>query len=94
MLTTFTIAASVGLASGKWRSYAILGNQPRNQGSDEGVSVTFQTAPLEAEFEILGHATLDITFTCDKLRRGRAIGSPDRAWPDEPPRDSDGATRR
>ncbi|PVA11340.1 peptidase S15 [Pelagivirga sediminicola] len=58
--------ATVGLQAGKWCSYANHGDQPVDQGPDDEASVTFQTAPLEADFEIAGDATLDITFTCDK----------------------------
>jgi len=58
--------ATVGLAAGKWCSYANHGDQPGDQGPDDGASVTFQTAPLEQSFEIAGDATLDITFTCDR----------------------------
>ncbi|MFX0545753.1 CocE/NonD family hydrolase [Roseovarius sp. S1116L3] len=58
--------ATVGLQAGKWCSYANHGDQPVDQGPDDDASVTFETAPLEADFEIAGDATLDITFTCDK----------------------------
>lgn len=58
--------ASVGLHAGKWCSYANPGDQPDDQGPDDAASVTFETAPLEADFEIAGDATLDITFTCDR----------------------------
>ncbi|MFX0540587.1 CocE/NonD family hydrolase [Roseovarius sp. S4756] len=58
--------ATVGLQAGKWCSYANHGDQPVDQGPDDEASVTFETAPLEQNFEIAGDATLDISFTCDK----------------------------
>lgn len=57
---------SVGLQAGKWCSYAKFGDQPGDQGPDDADSVTFQTAPLTEDFEIVGDATFDIAFTCDK----------------------------
>lgn len=58
--------ATVGLQAGKWCSYANHGDQPEDQGADDAASVTFQTAPLEANVEIAGDATFDISFTCDR----------------------------
>ncbi len=58
--------ATVGLQAGKWCSYANDGDQPVDQGPDDDASVRFETAPLEADFEIAGDARLDITFTSDK----------------------------
>ncbi|WP_324752013.1 CocE/NonD family hydrolase [Roseovarius sp. Pro17] len=58
--------ATVGLQAGKWCSYANPGDQPGDQGTDDAASVTFETAPLDADFEIAGDGTLDITFTCDQ----------------------------
>ena len=58
--------ATVGLQAGKWCSYANHGDQPGDQGTDDAASVTFETAPLEADIEIAGDATLDIAFTCDR----------------------------
>ncbi|MEI4263725.1 CocE/NonD family hydrolase [Roseovarius sp. D0-M9] len=58
--------ATVGLQAGKWCSYANHGDQPVDQGPDDDDSVVFETAPLEADFEIAGDPTLAITFTCDK----------------------------
>ncbi len=58
--------ATVGLQAGKWCSYANHGDQPVDQGPDDDASVTFETAPIEADFEIAGDATLDISFTSDK----------------------------
>nr|WP_252737413.1 CocE/NonD family hydrolase [Citreicella sp. C3M06] len=58
--------ATVGLQAGKWCSYGKHGDQPVDQGPDDEASVTFETPPLEADFEIAGDPTLDISFTCDK----------------------------
>ena len=65
-LVDVSTGATVGLQSGKWCSYANPGDQPVDQGLDDDASVTFETAPLEAEFEIAGDGALDIAFTCDK----------------------------
>ncbi|ETX13438.1 peptidase S15 [Roseivivax halodurans JCM 10272] len=56
----------VGLQGGKWCSYAHPGDQPGDQRRDDAGSLTFETAPLEADRAIAGDATLTMTFRVDR----------------------------
>ena len=57
---------TVGLAGGKWCSYAHPGDQPVDQRRDDAGSLTFETAALDAPLEIAGDAALELCFTVDK----------------------------
>ena len=57
---------TVGLAGGKWCSYAGPGDQPVEQGPDDAGSLVFETAPLEDDVEIAGDPNLDLSFTSDR----------------------------
>lgn len=57
---------SVGLAGGKWCSYANPGDQPVDQRRDDAGSLTFETAPLETPLEIAGDANLELSFSVDQ----------------------------
>ncbi|TPW29916.1 CocE/NonD family hydrolase [Pararhizobium mangrovi] len=57
---------TVGLAAGKWCSYARAGDQPVDQRADDAGSLVFETAPLDEPFEMAGDAALDLVFECDR----------------------------
>ncbi|MEQ8603240.1 MAG: CocE/NonD family hydrolase [Marivibrio sp.] len=56
----------VGMASGKWCSYAVPGDQPGDQGTDDAGSLRFETAPLEQPLEIAGDAAVELELSVDK----------------------------
>jgi hypothetical protein len=57
---------TVGMAAGKWCSYAQPGDQPVDQRVEDGGSLCFETAPLAEALEIAGDANLDLTFAVDR----------------------------
>ncbi|MGR3570532.1 CocE/NonD family hydrolase [Brevirhabdus sp.] len=57
---------NVGIAGGKWCSYAKPGDQPVDQRRDDAGSLTFETAPLDAPLEIAGDAELELRFSVDR----------------------------
>lgn len=57
---------TVGLAGGKWCSYARPGDQPVDQRRDDAGSLVFETAPLGEALEIAGDASLELSFSADK----------------------------
>ncbi|EPX85697.1 CocE/NonD family hydrolase [Salipiger mucosus] len=56
----------VGQHAGKWCSYAHVGDQPGDQRREDAGSLTFDTAPLEADLEIAGDARLTLTVKVDR----------------------------
>jgi len=56
----------VGIAGGKWCSYAKPGDQPVDQRRDDAGSLVFETAPLGETLEIAGDPTLDLAFSVDR----------------------------
>jgi uncharacterized protein len=56
----------VGMASGKWCSYAHPGDQPTDQRLDDSGSLVFETEPLGRALEIAGDAALDLAFSVDR----------------------------
>ncbi|MGB8622472.1 MAG: CocE/NonD family hydrolase [Paracoccaceae bacterium] len=56
----------VGIAGGKWCSYAKPGDQPVDQRRDDAGSLVFETAPLADPLEIAGDAVLEMTFAVDR----------------------------
>ncbi|TPW26146.1 CocE/NonD family hydrolase [Pararhizobium mangrovi] len=63
---TINSPLSVGLAGGKWCSYAMPGDQPVDQRADDAGSLVFETAPLDEPFEMAGDAALDLVFESDR----------------------------
>lgn len=57
---------SVGLAAGKWCSYAKPGDQPADQGPDDAGSLVFDSAPLPQALEILGQAVVELELESDR----------------------------
>ncbi|RAH39120.1 CocE/NonD family hydrolase [Halomonas sp. SL1] len=56
----------VGMGSGKWCGYSKPGDAPVDQRRDDGGSLCFETAPLEAPLEIAGDANLTLEFSVDR----------------------------
>ncbi|MDT0682952.1 CocE/NonD family hydrolase [Roseicyclus sp. F158] len=63
---TITSPLWTGMQAGKWCSYAHPGDQPGDQRRDDAGSLTFETAPLEADLAIAGAAALTLTFRVDR----------------------------
>lgn len=57
---------TVGMAGGKWCSYAQPGDQPADQRCEDAGSLTFETAPLTEALEIAGEANLDLSVEVDR----------------------------
>ncbi len=57
---------TVGMAGGKWCSYAGPGDQPVDQRRDDAGSLVFETAPLEAPLDIAGDANLELAVSADR----------------------------
>ena len=57
---------NVGLFAGKWCSYAETTDLPWDQRSEDGGALTFDTAPLEEDLEILGAVSVDLELSVDK----------------------------
>lgn len=55
-----------GLLSGEWMGAGVMGETAGDQRMDNGMAVTYTTAPLAAEMNILGQPTFSVTLTCDK----------------------------
>lgn len=56
----------VGLAGGKWCSYAKPGDQPVDQRRDDAGSLVFETEPLEQPLEVVGDACVELSFSVDR----------------------------
>lgn len=58
--------ATLGLASGKWCSYANGPDLAGDQRMDDGGALVFQTEPLEEDVEILGAPELELELASDR----------------------------
>ncbi len=56
---------TVGLLGGKWCSYAVPGDQPGDQRTEDAGSLVFETAPLADPLDILGETVLDLEIESD-----------------------------
>ncbi|MEX0760123.1 MAG: CocE/NonD family hydrolase, partial [Tistlia sp.] len=65
-LRTIRSPLGVGLAAGKWCSYAVPGDQPVDQRADDAGSLVFETAPLERPLDIAGDARLELSVAADR----------------------------
>jgi putative CocE/NonD family hydrolase len=54
-----------GLTFGEWCPYSGNGELPADQRADDGRSVVFETAPLEAPLEIVGGPLIDLKISVD-----------------------------
>ena len=56
----------VGLAAGKWCSYARDGDQPADQRADDAGSLVFDSRPFEEPLDVLGSAVAELELTSDR----------------------------
>lgn len=56
----------VGLASGKWCSYALPGDQPADQRREDAGSLVFETEPLTEQLDIAGDGRLTLMVASDR----------------------------
>ncbi|WP_422103370.1 CocE/NonD family hydrolase [Vreelandella sp.] len=64
---------SVGMSAGKWCSYAATPDLPGDQREEDGGSLVFSSAPLEAPLDIYGVASLSLTVSCDQPQAMLAV---------------------
>ncbi|MFI8751874.1 CocE/NonD family hydrolase [Vreelandella lionensis] len=64
---------SVGMAAGKWCSYAATPDLPGDQREEDGGSLVFSSPPLEAPLDIMGVTTLSLTLSCDQPQAMLAV---------------------
>lgn len=57
---------SVGMAAGKWASYAATPDLPTDQRNEDGGALVFETEPLDDPVEILGRPELDLVLDVDR----------------------------
>jgi len=57
---------TVGMLAGHWCAYGLSPDQPSDQRDEDGKSVVFDTAPLDAPIEILGAAEVELDVTSEK----------------------------
>jgi putative CocE/NonD family hydrolase len=57
---------TVGLAGGDFSGFAIVGDMPMDQRADDGGSLVFDGAPLDAAVAILGAPVVDLTLAVDR----------------------------
>ena len=60
---SFSSPQFTGVRSGEWCAFGVEGEMPRDQRSDDGNSLVFDSDPLEDTIEILGAPTLKL-FVC------------------------------
>jgi hypothetical protein len=57
---------TVGKEAGQWCPFGGGDDQAGDQREDDARSLTFETAPIERTFELLGAPVLDLELACDK----------------------------
>ncbi|MFP4514150.1 MAG: CocE/NonD family hydrolase, partial [Acidimicrobiales bacterium] len=57
---------TVGLFAGKWCSYSATPDLPHDQRQEDGGALTFDSAPLDHDMEILGSPVLTLDFTSNQ----------------------------
>jgi putative CocE/NonD family hydrolase len=57
---------TVGLAAGKWCSYGIIPDQPRDQRVEEGGQLLFDSEALDGDVEIFGFPIVDLVVSSDQ----------------------------
>lgn len=55
-----------GSDTGEWMGVGVAGDMPLDQRHDDGCSLTFDTAPLTEQLELLGAPELILTVASDK----------------------------
>jgi putative CocE/NonD family hydrolase len=62
----FRSPASTGIDGGEWCGFGLAGELAGDQRAEDGRSLTFETAPLDARMEILGAPVAELTLASDK----------------------------
>lgn len=57
---------TVGMAAGKWCSYAVPGDQPGDQRTEDCGSLVFETEPLAEAIEIAGDPVVELRVAADR----------------------------
>lgn len=57
---------NLGMAAGKWCSYAATPDLPGDQRQEDGGALTFDTAPLKEPLDILGSSCVDLELKADQ----------------------------
>lgn len=57
---------TLGMAAGKWCSYAATPDLPGDQRREDGGALTFDTEPLDSPMEILGMGWAELELTADR----------------------------
>ncbi|MGE0255091.1 MAG: CocE/NonD family hydrolase [Alphaproteobacteria bacterium] len=57
---------TTGVNSGEWCAFGTDGEMPTDQRADDGRSLTFDSAPLDAPLDILGAPEVTLDIACDR----------------------------
>ncbi len=63
---TLASPLSVGLFAGKWCSYAALPDLPHDQREEDGGCLTYDSAPLDEDLEMLGMPVAELEIAADR----------------------------
>ncbi len=63
---SFSSPQTTGLRGGEWCGFGAEGEMPRDQRSDDGGSLVFDSDPLDERMEILGAPLVDLELRSDK----------------------------
>ncbi|MCS0496618.1 CocE/NonD family hydrolase [Ancylobacter sp. MQZ15Z-1] len=62
-----------GFGAGEWCAYGVAADQPTDQREDDGRSLCFDTAPLDAELAVIGRPVLVLDLSVDRPRAMVAV---------------------
>ncbi len=63
---SFASPQTTGRAAGEWCGFGAEGEMPQDQRPDDGRSLTFDSAPLEERFEVLGAPVVELEIAADQ----------------------------
>lgn len=63
---SFSSPQTIGVRSGEWCGFGSDGEMPRDQRSDDGGSLVFDSDPLEDRIELLGAPVVDLVLSVDR----------------------------
>ncbi len=63
---SFSSPQTTGLRGGEWCGFGAEGEMPRDQRTDDGGSLVFDSDPLDDRMEILGAPVITLELRCDK----------------------------
>ena len=79
VVMTVASPLDVGMAAGKWCSYAHPGDQPTDQRTEYGGSLVFRSEPLEEPVDVVGEPELTLTLAVDRTEAQVAVHIDDQA---------------